>query len=224
MRSAIVNLGSARIELGFARTPPAHAIQQVRPTLKHHRARQGTHSIAKGLASHQHLAQQRLRAIAPLQDRMAEQRSQVEAEQQRRQVSRAVTTVMFAMIALRCAPMVMCVCALPSPPPRLGNRRAGCRTHAMMGEKALVRELLTRVGLDHRPRTPRHRQRLVTTAQEPSVDRPREGHGGVAAMPGAACPLDPTVIGLPKGHALVAGGRGSGLADAEDIAAVFAGN
>lgn len=71
---AIVNLGSARIELGFELKPPEHEIHQVRPTLKHHIARQGTNIIEKGLASHQHLAKQRILAIAPLQDRMEEKR------------------------------------------------------------------------------------------------------------------------------------------------------
>jgi hypothetical protein len=72
--SAIVNLGSARIELGVELKPPEHEIHQVRPTLKHHIARQGTNIIEKGLASHQHLAKQRILAIAPLQDRMEEKR------------------------------------------------------------------------------------------------------------------------------------------------------
>jgi len=72
--TAIVNLGSARIELGFELKPPEHEIHQVRPTLKHHIARQGTNIIEKGLASHQHLAKQRILAIAPLQDRMEEKR------------------------------------------------------------------------------------------------------------------------------------------------------
>ena len=59
--------------------PSDHEIHQVMPTLKHQIARQGAHILKKGLASDQHLAQQCILGIAPLQNRMEEKRQQVEA-------------------------------------------------------------------------------------------------------------------------------------------------
>jgi hypothetical protein len=53
MGTAIVNLGSARIELGFELKTPDHEIHQVMPTFKHHIARQGANIIEKGLTSDQ---------------------------------------------------------------------------------------------------------------------------------------------------------------------------
>jgi hypothetical protein len=128
----------------------------MRPTLQHHIARQGTHIIEKGLASHQHLAQPRLLLIAPLQDRMEEQRQQVEAEQKRPQVSLAVTKVMVDMIARRFEHIVLVVFDFPSPTTRLCPLRDGFSTQAMSGEKAIVIELLTRFGLDHHDLQPMH--------------------------------------------------------------------
>src|SRR5262245_28085514 len=62
--------GGARIELGFELKPSDHEIHQVMPTLKHHIARQGAPILEKGLASAQHLAQQCILGLAPLQNRM----------------------------------------------------------------------------------------------------------------------------------------------------------
>ena len=91
----------------------------------------------------------------------------------------------------------------------------------MIGDKAVVIQLLPRFRIDHRHLEPLHRQGIVTTAQEHVIDVPILGHFGVAAIPVVAFQLGQAVVGLPKGQALVEFGMGIGLAYKDEIVLVL---
>ena len=81
---------------------------------------------------------------------MEKKRQQVEAEQKRCQVSLAMTKVMLDMIALGFEHVVVFVLDFPSPTARLCDLRDVVSPQAMIGDKAVVIELLTRFGIDRR--------------------------------------------------------------------------
>ena len=126
--------------------------------LKDHRACEGPDIVEKGLTSHKRLPQQRLFVITPLHHGMEKQGEQVEAEQKRREILLAMTKMMRDMVALGFDPVVVFVCDLPAPTTRVCDLRDVFSAQAMMGDQAVVREWLARLGIDRGARQPRHCQ------------------------------------------------------------------
>ena len=147
---------STRIELGFELKASDHAIHQVMPMLKDHRACEGPDIVEKGLTSHKRLPQQRLLVITPLHHGMEKQGEQVEAEQQRREIVLAMTKSMLDMVALGCDHVGVVVCDLPAPTTRWCDLRDVGSAPALSGEQAVVSEWRARFGMDRGDLQPRH--------------------------------------------------------------------
>ena len=190
------------------------------PTVKNHITRQGAPSIAKGLASGPPLAEQRLCVIAPLQDGMAKQRQQSEAQQKRCQGLLAMTNVRRDRRALGCEHVLVCVLALPAPAACLGDLRDVVGPQARSGDQTVVREWLTGFGMDRGHREPLHAHGPLATLQQDLVQRARPWDGGETATPAACLQLLDGLMRLPKGHAFRERGLGSGLAHQEDVQAL----
>jgi hypothetical protein len=193
------------------------------PTVKNHRARQGANIIAKGLASGQRLAQQRLFVIAPLQDGMEKKRQPIEAEQQRCQVLLAMTKVMLNMRACGFEHVLVFVRNLPAPAACLGALQDVCGPQAMIGDQAVVIELLTCFGMDRGHLEPMDAQGPFATLQKDLVKIAIPRDGGATATPAACCQRLDGLIGLPKGQALLERGRGIGRAHNDAVHALVSG-
>jgi hypothetical protein len=190
------------------------------PTVKNHIARQGANIIEKGLASGQHLAQQRIFVIAPLQDGMEKKRQQIEAEQKRCQVLLAMAKVMLNMIAFGFEHGIVFVLNLPAPAACLCDLQDVFGTQAMIGDKAVVIELLTCFGMDRGHLEPIDDQGPFATLQKDLVKIAIPRDGGETATPAACFQLLDGIIRLPKGQALLERGMGIGLAHKDEVQAL----
>jgi len=132
--------------------------------VKDHITHSGLDILEKRLAPGKHLAQQRILVIAPLQHRVEQQGQQVEAEQKRREVLRAMPKVVLEMIPLGFEHVIVFVFDRPTPPARLRNVQNVVSGQAMSGDTAIVIELFARCGIDDRDVEPIDRQGIVTTA------------------------------------------------------------
>ena len=177
--------------------------------------------MEKRLAPGQHLAQQRLLVITPLQHRMEQKGEQVEAEHHRREGLLAMPKVVLHMVAFGLEHMVVFIVDLPPPTACLRHPRDVLCRDAVIGDKALVVELFTRCGVDHRDLEPIDRQGILPVEQEHVMERAIQGHCREAAIPVTACTRGDAVVGVPKGYALVQLGMGIGLAHQDEIEALF---
>jgi hypothetical protein len=193
------------------------------PTVKDYIPRQGPNSIEKGLSLGQHAAKQRLLGITPRQNSREKKCSQIETEQKRCQVCRAVTKVVRKMRAFRFAHVVIFVFALPPSTTCLGALRDVLSAQAMVGDKASVIELCACFRLDDGDLAPVHGQGIRAAAQGnvSEVALPHDCRKTAIAV--AAFHGFDGVIGLPKGQALLEGGMGVGLAHKDAVESVVQG-
>ena len=152
---------------------------------------------------------------------MGQKGQQVETEQKRREVLLTVTKVVLDMVVLGCAHVVVFVCDLPAPPTRLGDLGDTFLGQLMIGDKAVVIELLTSFAIDDRHLTPIYRQGTATAPQKDIVDIAQHRYCYKTAIPVAAFTCFDTVISLPKGQTLIERGMRGGLSDKEEIEAMW---
>ncbi len=107
--------------------------------------------------------------------------------------------IMLQVIALGLEDVVVFVFDLPSPATRLGHIHDVVRRQAMIGDTAVVIELLACFGVGNGKLKPIDGQGTVTTTQEHVVEVAHHGHFREAAIPVAHCTFDYRVGGLPKG-------------------------
>lgn len=212
-----------RFEFGFEIKPPDHEIHHVMPTFKDHIARQGANIIEKGLASGQHVAKQGILGITPLPNGMEYKGQQVEAEHTRREVLLAMTNVVLDMITLGFEHVVVFVFDLPTPTPCAGDLRDVVGMHAMLGETAVVIELLACFGIDRGDRQPMHGQGTWATSQPDIVHITIPRDFGETAIPAACFQCFDGIVRLPQGQALIERGLGIGLADTDEVETVLSG-
>ena len=189
--------------------------------IKDHITHEGLDIMDKRLASGQHLAQQRLRVIAPLQYRMAQKGQQVEAEQKRCQILLAMTKVVLQMRALGLEHVGVFVCNLPAPTPRVRNVHNVVSRQGMIGHTAIVIQLLARCGVDDGEVEPIDRPGIVTASQEHVVEVAHQRHCRETPMPGVPFTLGSRVVGLPKRQALRERGMGVGFARQDAVATML---
>ena len=139
---------------------------------------------------------------------MAQQGEQVKAEQKRGEGLLAMAKIVLQMVPFGLQHVVRFVCDLPAPTTGLCDGRDGVRAPTMMGDKAMVRPLRARLGIDHRALAPMDRPGIVPTTQEDVIDVPRQRHVREAAVPTPSCTLGHPVVGLPEGQALIERGMG----------------
>jgi len=190
------------------------------PTVKDHITRQGSDIIEKALAPPQDLAEQGIFGITPLQHGMEQQGEQVEAEQKRRQVLLAMPKVMLQMVALRLEHVVVFVFDFPASAPRLRHLRDVLRRNLVIGDKAIVVELFTRVGVHHRDLAPIDGEGLGPLVEEHVIDKAIQPHFREAAIPVAAFTDGDTIMGLPKGKTLVQLGMGIRFTHKDEVEAL----
>src|SRR5262245_28377125 len=126
--------------------------------------------------------------------------------------------VVLQMLACGLEHVVVFVCELPAPPPRLGHRHHVSGGQAMIGDTAMVIELLARFGIDDRDREPIDRQGIGTPAPEYLVEVAHHRYFRAAPIPVVLCTCSPSVVGLPKRSALIECGMGVGLARKDAMA------
>ena len=140
------------------------------PIVKDHIPHQGLDILEKRLAPRQHATQYGVLIIAPLQDGVEQEGQQIETEQKRREVLLAVTKVVLQMVALGLEYVVVFVFDLPPPPAHVCNVPNVVRRQAMIGNTAIVIELLARLGVADGDLKPIDGQGRVPTAQEHVVE------------------------------------------------------
>ena len=209
------------IEFIFKLKPPDHEIHQVLPTLKDHIACQRPNIVKKGLPSGKRLAKQRISIITPRQNGMEQKRQQIEAEQEGRQVSLAVTKVMLDMVTLGLEHVVVFVFDLPPATTCSGNLGNVFLAYVMIGDKAVVVKLFPclPMHLDHLK--PIHRQGVRTATQEHIVDIAIQYDVRHATTTLAAFDLLDGTCLLPKRQTLIECGMRFGLARQDEVEAVF---
>ena len=131
------------------------------PTVKDHITHQGPDIIEKGLAPRQDLAKQCILGIAPLQHGMEQKGEQVEAQHNRREILLAMPKVVFDMVALGLEHIVVFVFDLPPTTARLRSLRNVVSRDLVIRDKAIVVELIARLGVDYRDLEPIDRQGLL---------------------------------------------------------------
>ena len=124
------------------------------PIVKDHIPPQGLDILEKRLAPRQHATQSGVLIIAPLQDGVEQEGQQIETEQKRREGLLSVTKVVLQMVALGLEHVVVFVFDLPSPAPRLRHGHHVVSRQTMIGDTAIVLEVLARFGVDDCDRKP----------------------------------------------------------------------
>src|SRR5215471_2565210 len=152
---------------------------------------------------------------------MEQKGQQVKAEQKRRQILLAMTKVVLQVVPLGLEHVVVFIFDLPASTTRLSNRHHVVRCQAMIGDTAIVVELLTRSGIGDGDLEPIDRQGIVPTAQEDVVKVVYQRHFREAPIPAARFPHGHRVGGLPKRYTLIEGGMGVGFARKDEMATML---
>jgi hypothetical protein len=109
----------------------------------------------------------------------------------------------------------------PAPTTREGDLRNVFSAQVMMGDKAVVIELLPRFAVDDRHLKPIAWQGTATASQKDIVDRAQHRYFCTTVIPVAAFTFFATVARLPKGQTRIERGMRVGLGDKDEIEAVL---
>src|SRR5262249_40824317 len=113
--------------------------------------------------------------------------------------------------------VVVFVFDLPPPPAHVCNVPNVVRRQAMIGNTAIVIELLARLGVADSDLKPIDGQGLVPTAEELVVEVAHHGPFREASIPAAACMRGHPAGGLPKRHTFSERGMGVGLTRKDEV-------